>query len=101
MTPSDGKVFIVCEFEIENNSDKDISVSSMLSFEAYVDDYSTNMNLSALLSVDKSQLDGSVAAGKKMNGVIGYEADSDWNTIEISFTPDFWTGNEIKFVYSK
>ena len=73
----------------------------MLSFEAYVDDYSTNMNLSALLSVDKSQLDGSVAAGKKMNGVIGYEADSDWSSIEIRFKPDFWSGSEFTFVYSK
>lgn len=101
MTPSDGKIFIVCEFEIENNSDKDIAVSSMMSFEAYVDDYSTNMNLSAMLSTDKSQLDGTIAAGKKMNGVIGYEVDPDWSTLEIRFTPDFWSGNEIVFIASK
>jgi len=101
MTPSDGKVFVICEFEIENNSKKDIGVSSMLSFEAYIDDYSTSMNLSAVLSSNKDQLDGAVAAGKKMNGVIGYEADSDWKTIEIRFTPDFWSGKEIMFTYSK
>ena len=41
MTPSDGKVYVVFEFEIENNSDRDIAVSSMLSFEAYIDDYAT------------------------------------------------------------
>ena len=101
MKPSDGKVFIVCEFEIENNSEKDISVSSILSFSAYIDDYSTSMNLSAMLSTNKSQLDGSVAAGKKMNGVIGYEADPDWKTIEVRFTPDFWSGKEIIFTASK
>lgn len=65
MTPTDGNVFIVCEFEIENNSDTDIAVSSIMSFEAYVDDYSTSMNLSAMLSTNQKQLDGSVAAGKR------------------------------------
>lgn len=101
MTPSEGKVFIVCEFEIENNSSKDIAVSSIMSFEAYVDDYSTSMNLSAMLSTDKTQLDGTVASGKKMNGIIGYEADKNWSEIEIRFTPDFWAGKDIIFTYSK
>lgn len=101
MTPEDGKVFLVCEFNIENNSEKDIAVSSMLSFEAYVDNYATGMNLSAMLSAGKSQLDGSVAAGKKMNGVIGYEVDPDWGSIEIRFKPDFWSGKEFTFEYSK
>lgn len=101
MQPSDGKVFILCEFDIENNSDKDIAVSSILSFEAYVDNYATSMNLSAMLSSDKPQLDGTIAAGKKMRGVIGYEADPDWNSIEVRFKPDFWSGNEFLFAYSQ
>lgn len=101
MNPGAGNVFIICEFEIENDSSKDIAVSSIVSFETYVDDYSTNMSLSATVSADNNQLDGSVAAGKKMNGVIGYEAPSDWGTIEIRFTPDFWSNKDITFVYSK
>lgn len=101
MVPADGKVFVVCEFEIENKSDKDIAVSSIMSFEAYIDDYSTGMNLSAMLSTEKTQLDGTVAAGKKMNGVIGYEADAGWESIEIRFTPDFWAGKDIIFTYTK
>lgn len=101
ITPSEGKVFLVCEFEIENNSNKDINVSSMLSFEAYIDDYSTSMNFSAMSISDKAQLDGTVAAGRKMNGVIGYEADADWKALEIRFTPDFWSGKEIIFTHSK
>lgn len=99
--PQEGKVFVVCEFEIENNSDNDIAVSSMLSFDAYVDDYSTNLDLSATASSDKTQLDGTVAAGKKMNGIVGYQADSGWSEIEIRFTPDFWSNKEIVFTASK
>lgn len=101
MTPSEGKIFVVCEFEIENKSNKDIAVSSIMSFEAYVDDYTTGMNLSAMLSTGKSQLDGTIASGKKMNGVIGYEVDPDWSEIEIRFTPDFWSGKDIIFTYAK
>lgn len=100
--PADGKVFALCEFEIENNSDDDITVSSMLSFEAYCDSYATSLSISALLAKgDKNQLDGSVAAGKKMNGVIGYEIPVDWDELEINFTPDFWSGKEIVFVATK
>lgn len=101
MTPADGKVFIVCEFEIENNSEKDIAVSSLMSFEAYIDDYSTSMSLTATLSTGSAQLDGTVAAGKKMSGVIGYEAYSDWSNIEVRFTPDFWSGKDIIFTAKK
>lgn len=97
-TPDSGNVFLFCEFAIENKSNKDISVSSIMSFEAYVDDYSTNMSMTGTLAADKGQMDGSVAAGKKMSGVIGYEVPADWKTLEIRFTPDFWSGNDITFI---
>ncbi|MDF2588587.1 MAG: Telomeric repeat-binding factor 2 [Anaerocolumna sp.] len=96
--PSEGNVYALCEFTIENNSDSDIVVSSMISFEAYVDDFSISQSISGLLDKgDKNQLDGSVAAGKKMNGVIAYEVPKDWKELEISYTPDFW-GKEITFI---
>ena len=91
-------MFLLCEFSIDNQSDKDIAVSSIASFNAYVDDYSTNLSISATIATDKPQLDGAVAAGKKMTGVVGYEVPKDW---EIRFTPDFWSGNEIEFIANK
>lgn len=100
-TPNVGKVFLLCEFSIDNQSDKDIAISSIVSINAYVDDYSTSLSLSALIATDKTQLDGAVAAGKKMTGVVGYEVPKDWNEIEIRFTPDFWSGNEITFIANK
>ena len=36
--PSDGNVFLMAEFEIVNNSDSEMNVSSVMSFEAYADD---------------------------------------------------------------
>lgn len=98
-TPTDGNVFVLCEFEIINNSNEDVNVSSMLSFEAYCDDYTCSYSLSALLEKgNKNQLDGTVAAGKKFKGVIGYEVPADWQELEVHFTPDFWSGKDITFV---
>ena len=101
-TPTDGNVFVLCEFEIANNSDKEIAVSSMMSFEAYCDDYACSYSITALMEKgNKNQLDGTVAAGKKFNGVIGYEVPADWSELEIRFTPNFWSGKDIIFVANK
>ena len=98
-TPTDGNVFVLCEFEISNDSNKDITVSSMLSFEAYCDDYTCSSSLTALMEKgNKNQLDGTVAAGKKFNGVIGYEVPADWQQLEIHYTPDFFNGKDVVFI---
>lgn len=101
VSPSEGNVFITCEFVIENNSNADVGVSSLLSFEAYIDDYAASISLSALTSSGKSQLDGAVAPGKKMSGVVGYEAPSDWKSIEIRFKSNVWSSSEYIFAYTK
>lgn len=98
-TPTEGNVFVLCEFEIANNSDEEITVSSMMSFEGYCDDYSCTYSLSAIMEKgNKNQLDGTVAPGKKINGVIGYEVPADWKELEIHFTPNVWRGKEIVFI---
>ena len=101
-TPSEGNVFVLVNFEIANNSDSELLVSSMASFEAYADDYALNYSLSALLDKqDSTQLDGTVASGKKMNGWIGYEVPADWKNLEIHFTDNVWSSNKFIFNISK
>ena len=94
---------MICEFEIVNDSFKDLVISSMLCFEAYCDDYAITQSISGLADVigeGKTQLDGSVAAGKKMNGVIVYEVPADYTNLEIRVSPDFWK-NGAKFLVTK
>lgn len=98
--PNEGNVFVLCEFTIENKTNSDLAISSLLCFQAYADDFSTNMSITATLLSDKGQLDGTVAAGKKMNGVIGYEIPEDWNTFEVHFTPTAWSSS-FEFVCTK
>ena len=97
--PEEGNVFVLCEFEISNNSNEELAVSSMLSFEAYCDDYACDYSLGALMEKgSKDQLDGSVAPGKKMKGVVGYEIPTDWRKLEIQYTLDILDSDKIVFV---
>lgn len=104
LKPESGKIYILMEFDITNNSNDDINISSIANFEAYCDDYSINQSLGGLQAPEasgKNQLDGSVASGKKMNGIIAYEVPSDYKKIEINVSTDIWSGKDIQFVYEK
>lgn len=104
ITPDGGNIFLLLEFEITNNSDSDINISSIANFEAYCDDYSLTQDIIGLQAPEaagKNQLDGSVASGKKMNGVIAYQVPSGFANFEISVSPDFWSSSDIKFVIQK
>lgn len=99
--PTDGNIFLIAEFEIANNTEKELAISSLMCFNAYADDYSLNYSLSALLEKEGNQLDGSVAAGKKMKGWIGWEVPQDYHTVEIHFTDNVWRNNKFVFLIEK
>ena len=94
ITPADGKIFYKIDIEISNNSDKDTTISSMISFEAYEDDYSIDETYSS--GID-DMLSGSVASGKKIKGSLCYELNSDWKILEIQYKPNVWKSNKIIF----
>lgn len=100
-SPSDGNIFLIATFIIENNTDSELAVSSMMSFDAYRDGYSTNLSLSALIEKDGEQLDGTIAPGKKMKGSVGYEVPADYSEFEISYQSDLWSSKKFTFVYKK
>lgn len=99
--PSDGNVFVLAEFEISNGTEDEMVVSSMLSFEAYADDYKLDYSISALMENDGTQLDGNIAAGKKMKGWMGWEVPSDYANVEIHFTDNVWSNNKFVFLIEK
>lgn len=86
--PGDGKVFLFLTFSVANNSKNEINLSSLISTDAYVDDYSTDINIMAVAASSESSLDGSVAPGKKMKGVLAYEVPEDFEIFEVSIQPD-------------
>lgn len=98
--PDKGKYFLALIFDIENDSDEDITVSTWVSFEAYCDDMSIDMDYTGeeAPEVDGlNQLDGDVASGKKMNGIMTYQVPKDFKKFEISYQPDFWGDKKVTF----
>lgn len=98
-SPAEGKVFLVLEFELANNSKEDFAMSSLMCLEAYCDDYSIDQ--SVITPDGMNTLDGDIAVGKKMNGAIVYEVPTDYKNFEISFTPDFIKDDKVDFVVTK
>lgn len=100
--PAEGNVYILVEFEIVNNSNSDLAISSLLSFTAYCNDYKLDYSLGAIVEKGASnQLDGTIAAGKRMKGVVGWEVPADWENIEIHFIDNMWDNNTFKFMVEK
>ena len=86
---------------IENISDEEQSISSLLSFTAYIDDVKCDYSISAATVFNEGTLDGSIAPGKKLVGWYSVEIPSDWENLEIDVKPDILSDNTAKFVLSK
>lgn len=97
--PADGHEFVLLHMTIENVSDKEIGISSILDFDAYVDDNAINEDLGAQISKDGTKtMNGTIAAGKKLTGVLGYEVPKGWQKLEIHFSPDPLSNTVIKWL---
>ena len=42
-----------------------------------------------------------ISPGKKMDGMVGFEAPKDWKTMEIHFKDDVWSNSKFKFEIEK
>lgn len=90
--PADGKIFYKVDLEMENTSEKDTTVSSMIGFEAYEDGYSISETYASGV---ENGLDGSLAAGKKIKGSLVYEISKDWKELEVQYKPNVWLDKKI------
>ena len=101
--PDSGKKFLCLIFDMTNDSKTDINVSSLASFEAYCDDYSLNIDIMGQQSKEVDgldSLDGTVAAGKRMNGVICYQVPEGFKKFDITFKPSFWGDKKVTFTFT-
>lgn len=99
--PEEGKEFIEISLLIENISDNELNVSSLMNFDAYVDGFAINEDLSAQVASGKGSLDGTLASGKKLNGVLCYQVPLDWSELEITIDLGFTSKDEITLLLSK
>lgn len=97
--PEDGNVFVGVKFTIENISDEEQAVSTLLLFEGYVDDVKCEYSLSASCAFDEGTLDGSIAPGKKLVGWYALEVPKNWENIELNVQPSWLSNSSAKFVF--
>ncbi len=100
---SEGNVYVGVKFEIENISDEDQSISSIMMFSSYVDDTASDYSISALMAFDENgnTLDGTLAPGKKMIGYYAVEVPIEWKNLDIQVQPDMLDETKASFVFEK
>ncbi len=90
--PKDGYHYVTCEFEFENVSSSDQTISSY-SFDCYADGidcvgtYFRDDNISATMS-----------AGRKAKGTVTFEVPNDAQVVEVEYLSNFWTSNRVVFM---
>lgn len=99
--PDEGNEYVEVEFVLENTSDSDIVVSSVLNCNAYVDGFAVSEDLSAGVAAGSDSFNGTVSSGKKLKGCLFYELSNDWNELEIDISIGLSKEDEVKFVFTK
>lgn len=94
--PADGNKIICAEFEFENIGNSDASVM-YTDFHGYADGYEVNQSYAP----EGTGLEFSVkmSAGRKGTGKVAFEVPENSSEIEIEFSPNFWTSENVIFVY--
>ena len=99
--PDSGNVYVGIQFTIENTSNEEQSISSILLFDAYVDDYKYTESFEAAVIFDSEMLDGTIMPGKKLVGWYTLEVPSNWAKIELHVKSEWLSENSAKFVFSQ
>lgn len=97
--PEEGKVFVGVKFTIENISDEEQSVSSILLFDAYCDDVKCSYSISANCAFDEGTIDGTISPGKKMTGYYAVEIPENWKNLELQVKSSWISSSKASFVF--
>lgn len=98
LKPDAGNIFVYASFEIENVSDEDVAVSSLMCFDSYFDDTACSESLTAISGKEGlSSLDGTIAPGKKLSGAISYEVPENWKEFEVHMDIDLTKSDKLVF----
>lgn len=93
LEPKDGCVYYRMEFEFENIGDSDTTISSMMNWTCYADDYSVDQAW-----VGDDQIDATLSPGKKVKGGVYFEVPSDANSVTLEYETNFWSEDKVIFI---
>ena len=93
---AEGKIFVGVKFTIENKSDSEKSISSILLFDGYADGVKCVYAYGAGDEFD-GQLDGNLAPGRRMIGWYVVEVPADWQEIDLVVRSEWLSKNTVTF----
>ena len=99
--PEEGKVFVGIKISIENISQEDQIISSILLFDSYEDGVKSSYSASAMIAFSNGTLDGTLSSGKKMEGYYAIEASCEWKEIELEVKASWLSSSKATFVIKK
>lgn len=95
--PDEGNVFVGVKFTIENTSQEDQSISTLLLFDAYADDVKCDYSLNASIVFDEGTLDGTVSPGKKLVGYYAVEVPADTKKLDLEVKSSWLSSSKAVF----
>lgn len=98
-TPAPGTVFVIVTFRVENASGGDVTLSTVMDFEAFADGRRVDWSQNGMLACDWP-IDGTVSAGRQAEGQVGWEVPEGWQSLEIHYRPGGW-GSALSFGLSR
>lgn len=95
MNPDEGHKIIKFEFEVENTSSNDLSVTTA-NFKCYADNASCDANYFV-----GDMLSATLSSGRKVKGNVCFEVPVDASVIEVEYQPSILSDEIIIFSYDK
>lgn len=93
--PKEGSIYYLIDTTVENKSNEAKNVSSLLMFKLVDSDgYSYNVTIGP---ETKGQVDGEIAAGRKLRGELAFEIPKDAKGLELEIDPSLWSTGKIIF----
>ncbi|MGL5153055.1 MAG: DUF4352 domain-containing protein [Clostridium sp.] len=94
--PKDGNEYIAIDCTVENTSNEEKAISSIMMFKVVDSDgRACDYSLMGLTAAKAGQLDGNVGAGRKMSGVYVVEVPKGTKGLEMEFSASLISGNQV------
>lgn len=95
--PAEGKIFVGVKITIENISNEEQPISSLLLFDAYADDVKCEYSVTANMAFNEGTLDGNLSPGKKMVGYYAVEVSKGAKKLDLEVKSDWLSSAKARF----
>lgn len=91
--PDEGNIYYIIDVTVENTGDKSENVSSLMMFKLFDSDgYNYNITFGP---ETKGQVDGEIAAGRKLRGELVFEIPKEATGLELEIDPTLFGSGKI------